>query len=78
MLGNSVFLYKTYLTFMIEIVITISHDEFIFIIQMRCWLLKLEDHKKNNTRRKSSSLMKAWNEEILVDLLQLEFLKPQL
>jgi hypothetical protein len=46
MLGNFVFLYKTYLTFMIEIVITISHDDCIFIIQMRCWLLKLEAREK--------------------------------
>jgi hypothetical protein len=46
MLGNSVFLYKTYLTFMIEIGIKISHDDCIFIIQMRFWILKLEAHRK--------------------------------
>jgi hypothetical protein len=48
MLGNYIFLYKTYLTFMIEIVITISHDDYIFIIHMRCWLLKLEAREKEH------------------------------
>jgi hypothetical protein len=49
-LENSVFLYKKYLTFMIEIVIIISHDNCIFIIQMRCWLLKLEAHEKEHPK----------------------------
>jgi hypothetical protein len=50
MLGNFVFLYKTYLTFMIEIFITIPHDECIFIIQMKCWILKLEARKKEHQK----------------------------
>jgi hypothetical protein len=35
---------------MIEIIITISHDDCIFIIQMRCWLLKLEAHEKEHQK----------------------------
>jgi hypothetical protein len=35
---------------MIEIIITISHDDCIFIIQMRCWLLKLEAREKEHQK----------------------------
>jgi hypothetical protein len=46
MLGKFIFLYKTDLTFMFEMVIMISQDDYMCIIQMICWICKLESMEK--------------------------------
>jgi hypothetical protein len=44
-LGNLSFPYETDLTLVSEIVMMISHDDCMCVIQMRCWLLKMEARK---------------------------------
>jgi hypothetical protein len=46
MLEKYIFLYKTDLTFMFEVVIMISHDGCMCIIHMRCWIWKIESIAK--------------------------------
>jgi hypothetical protein len=45
-LGFFFFLYKRDLTFMFEMVIMISHDDYMCIIHMRCWICKMESMEK--------------------------------